>query len=169
MHAVRGPPLRPNLRTFPEPHEHLPPQDSSGFFDSDRFTIPSVLQSMQFVRADRFLSLGAGATYNIRVGRSRQVTGPYLDAAGKDMELGGGTLVIGAKDAHGNSASGHAGVLELLPNLYLLDSSKYSFIPTASFNSSNVGRSSSSGYPSNIIPCNAVSIAFTLTANIDNG
>ena len=45
--------------------------------------------------------------------RSRQITGPYLDAAGKDMELGGGTLVIGAKDAHGNSASGHAGVLEL--------------------------------------------------------
>ena len=57
--------------------------------------------------------IGAGATYNIRVGRSRQITGPYLDAAGKDMELGGGTLVIGAKDAHGNSASGHAGVLEL--------------------------------------------------------
>ena len=57
--------------------------------------------------------IGAGATYNIRVGRSRQITGPNLDAAGKDMELGGGTLVIGAKDAHGNSASGHAGVLEL--------------------------------------------------------
>ena len=51
MHAVRGPPLRPNLRTFPEPHEHLPPQDSSGFFDSDRLTMPSVLQSMQFVLA----------------------------------------------------------------------------------------------------------------------
>ena len=34
-------------------------------------------------------------------------------AHAKDMELGGGTLVIGAKDAHGNSASGHAGVLEL--------------------------------------------------------
>ena len=61
----------------------------------------------------RAVGIGAGATYNIRVGRSRQITGPYLDAAGKDMELGGGTLVIGAKDAHGNSASGHAGVLEL--------------------------------------------------------
>ena len=52
MHAVRGPPLRPNRRTFPLPQLHFPPQDSSGFFDSDRFTMPSVLQSMQFVRAE---------------------------------------------------------------------------------------------------------------------
>merc|ERR1719409_711114 len=52
MHAVRGPPLRPNLRTIPEPHEHFPPQDSSGFLLSDKLTMPSVLQSMQFVLAD---------------------------------------------------------------------------------------------------------------------
>ena len=35
MHAVRGPPLTPNRFTLFEPHEHLPPQASSGFFDSD--------------------------------------------------------------------------------------------------------------------------------------
>ena len=51
MHAVRGPPLRPNRRTFPEPQEHFPPQDSSGFLLSDKLTMPSVLQSMQFVLA----------------------------------------------------------------------------------------------------------------------
>ena len=35
MHAVRGPPFTPNRFTLFEPHEHLPPQASSGFFDSD--------------------------------------------------------------------------------------------------------------------------------------
>lgn len=35
------------------------------------------------------------STYHVVVGRSKQVTGPYLDRAGKDMKLGGGSLVIG--------------------------------------------------------------------------
>ena len=35
MHAVRGPPLTPNRFTLLEPQLHLPPQASSGFFDSD--------------------------------------------------------------------------------------------------------------------------------------
>ena len=35
MHAVRGPPFTPNRFTLFEPHEHLPPQASSGFFESD--------------------------------------------------------------------------------------------------------------------------------------
>ncbi len=34
------------------------------------------------------------STYHVVVGRSRQVTGPYLDRAGVDMNAGGGTLVI---------------------------------------------------------------------------
>ena len=35
IHAVRGPPLTPNRFTLFEPQLHLPPQASSGFFDSD--------------------------------------------------------------------------------------------------------------------------------------
>jgi arabinan endo-1,5-alpha-L-arabinosidase len=39
------------------------------------------------------------STYNVVVGRSKAVTGPYLDRAGKDMLKGGGSLVIaGDKD-----------------------------------------------------------------------
>ncbi len=39
---------------------------------------------------------GANSTYNIRVGRSRTVTGPYIDHAGMDMLRGGGKLVVAA-------------------------------------------------------------------------
>ena len=39
---------------------------------------------------------GANSTYNIVVGRSRSVTGPYLDNIGRDMLRGGGKMVLSA-------------------------------------------------------------------------
>jgi len=39
---------------------------------------------------------GANSTYNIVVGRSRKVTGPYLDNMGRDMIEGGGKMVVAA-------------------------------------------------------------------------
>lgn len=39
---------------------------------------------------------GVNSTYNIVVGRSRNVTGPYLDNVGRDMMQGGGRMVIAA-------------------------------------------------------------------------
>jgi arabinan endo-1,5-alpha-L-arabinosidase len=39
---------------------------------------------------------GVNSTYNIVVGRSRQVTGPYLDNVGRPMLQGGGRMVIAA-------------------------------------------------------------------------
>lgn len=39
---------------------------------------------------------GANSTYNIVVGRSRKVTGPYLDNMGRDMLKGGGKMVLAA-------------------------------------------------------------------------
>lgn len=39
---------------------------------------------------------GANSTYNIVVGRSRKVTGPYLDNMGRDMLKGGGKMVLDA-------------------------------------------------------------------------
>lgn len=38
---------------------------------------------------------GLESTYEIRVGRSREITGPYLDADGKELATGGGTLLAG--------------------------------------------------------------------------
>jgi arabinan endo-1,5-alpha-L-arabinosidase len=37
---------------------------------------------------------GVRSTYNVRVGRSRSVTGPYVDVRGREMLAGGGTLVL---------------------------------------------------------------------------
>ena len=36
----------------------------------------------------------ANSDYNVRVGRAKTVTGPYLDKAGKDLMQGGGSVVI---------------------------------------------------------------------------
>lgn len=46
-----------------------------------------------FVSFD-FCCRGPNSTYNIRVGRSRRVTGPYMDQSGKLMMEGGGTIVV---------------------------------------------------------------------------
>ena len=54
---------------------------------------------------------GANSTYNIVVGRSRKVTGPYLDNMGRDMLKGGGKFFVGAS---GHSfGAGHFGLLDL--------------------------------------------------------
>ena len=41
---------------------------------------------------------GVNSTYNIVVGRSRSVEGPYMDNVGRDMFHGGGKMVIAAGD-----------------------------------------------------------------------
>lgn len=46
-----------------------------------------------FVSFDRCCE-GADSTYKIMVGRSKKVTGPYVDAHGTSMMEGGGTLVL---------------------------------------------------------------------------
>ena len=40
---------------------------------------------------------GVNSTYNIVVGRSKKVTGPYLDNMGRDMLKGGGKMVLAAE------------------------------------------------------------------------
>lgn len=51
---------------------------------------------------------GANATYNIVVGRSKKVTGPYVDNMGRDMLRGGGKMVISSGGGRTNGA-GHFG------------------------------------------------------------
>ncbi len=50
---------------------------------------------------------GPNSTYNIVVGRSRNVTGPYVDNMGRDMMKGGGKMVIAANN--GKTGPGHFG------------------------------------------------------------
>jgi arabinan endo-1,5-alpha-L-arabinosidase len=54
---------------------------------------------------------GANSRYNIVVGRSRKVTGPYLDNMGRDMLRGGGKMVA-ASDGR-VIGPGHFGLLDL--------------------------------------------------------
>jgi arabinan endo-1,5-alpha-L-arabinosidase len=54
---------------------------------------------------------GADSGYNIRVGRARKVTGPFLDHTGLDMIKGGGKLFAGSSSRH--IGPGHFGLLDL--------------------------------------------------------
>ena len=48
---------------------------------------------------------GANSNYEVRVGRSTQITGPYIDDTGKSMLDGGGTYVIGGANSAPPSSS----------------------------------------------------------------
>jgi len=54
---------------------------------------------------------GANSTYNIRMGRSKKVTGPFVDNMGIDMLQGGGKLFLGSSGRH--IGPGHFGLLDL--------------------------------------------------------
>jgi len=54
---------------------------------------------------------GANSTYNIRVGRSKKVTGPFLDNMGMDTLKGGGKLVVASSGRFIGPA--HFGLLDL--------------------------------------------------------
>lgn len=54
---------------------------------------------------------GANSTYNIRVGRARKVTGPFVDNLGIDMLRGGGKLVVAANGRY--IGPGHFGRMDL--------------------------------------------------------
>jgi arabinan endo-1,5-alpha-L-arabinosidase len=58
-----------------------------------------------------YCSRGTNSTYNIRMGRSEKITGPYLDLEGKDMLQGGGSLFLGSDGSF--IGPGHASILNL--------------------------------------------------------
>ncbi|HAN00391.1 MAG TPA: arabinan endo-1,5-alpha-L-arabinosidase [Marinilabiliales bacterium] len=60
---------------------------------------------------------GSNSTYNVRVGRSECVTGPYYDHEGMSLLEGGGTLLIGGNDDF--YAIGHNSVYNFGENYYM--------------------------------------------------
>ncbi|MHC4435881.1 MAG: arabinan endo-1,5-alpha-L-arabinosidase [Planctomycetota bacterium] len=71
-----------------------------------------------FVSFD-FCCRGTKSTYKVMVGRSRRITGPYVDKDGKPMTEGGGTLVIEATSPNWRGP-GHPAVLQESGDDYLL-------------------------------------------------
>jgi arabinan endo-1,5-alpha-L-arabinosidase len=59
---------------------------------------------------------GADSGYNIRMGRSRKVTGPYIDAMGVDMIKAGGKQLIGSGGRL--IGPGHFGMMDLGQGIY---------------------------------------------------
>jgi len=53
----------------------------------------------------------ANSSYNIRMGRSKKVTGPFVDNMGVDMLQGGGKLFLGSSGRH--IGPGHFGLLDV--------------------------------------------------------
>jgi arabinan endo-1,5-alpha-L-arabinosidase len=72
-----------------------------------------------FVSFD-FCCRGAKSTYKIRVGRSKKVTGPYVDKEGKYMTEGGGTLLLNATEGGQWVGPGHCAVLQDVSGDYLV-------------------------------------------------
>ncbi len=54
---------------------------------------------------------GTDSGYNIRMGRAKKVTGPFIDGEGVDMIQGGGKLLIGSRATQ--IGPGHFGLLDL--------------------------------------------------------
>lgn len=53
---------------------------------------------------------GADSSYEIRVGRSKEITGPYMDKDGVSMVDGGGTLLLGSEGRY--IGPGHASIFK---------------------------------------------------------
>jgi arabinan endo-1,5-alpha-L-arabinosidase len=71
-----------------------------------------------FVSFDRCCR-GAKSTYNVVVGRSKKVIGPYVDKSGKSMTEGGGSLVIEGTTPNWRGP-GHEAVLQEKGGDYLI-------------------------------------------------
>jgi len=72
------------------------------------FIVPHAGKWYLFVSFD-FCCRGVESTYNVRVGRSAAITGPYLDREGVPLTEGGGTLIL---SEYGQwKGPGHNGIL----------------------------------------------------------
>jgi len=90
--ASRVKPEHPAPQKFDPEHPTLPP-------DWEAVEAPFIVEHggyfYLFVSFD-LCCRGTRSTYHTMVGRSRRVTGPYLDKNGVPMTLGGGTQLLGA-------------------------------------------------------------------------
>jgi len=101
--------LAPSLTALAEPEEWhaLAKRERSVLVDDTQAGPAAIEAPFIFKKGDYFYLFaswdlccrGKDSTYKMVVGRSRELTGPYLDKTGRDMAAGGGSLLLaGDKD-----------------------------------------------------------------------
>ena len=102
-------------RVAPKDSLAAAPNPTSKFAGRNAIEAPFILRHngwyYLFVSWD-YCCRGAMSNYRVAVGRSRRVDGPYLDRSGKDMAMGGGTLILEG-DKQEWEAAGHSAAYDL--------------------------------------------------------
>lgn len=109
MHIAKGEKPRTIARRHAPGTTTAEPNPTSTHAGTNAIEAPFILKHdgyyYLFVSWD-YCCRGSKSNYRVAVGRSKSVEGPYLDKAGKDMSLGGGTLFIEG-DKKNYEAAGH--------------------------------------------------------------
>lgn len=109
MHIAAGVQPRTIARRYDPDFKNPMPNPTSEYAGTNAIEAPFIMKHggyyFLFVSWD-YCCQGSKSTYRVAVGRSRGVEGPYLDREGKDMRLGGGTLVLEG-DKREYEAAGH--------------------------------------------------------------
>lgn len=97
MHIAKGETPRTIARRYAPDFKSTVPNPTSKYAGTNAIEAPFVLRHggyyYLFVSWD-YCCQGSKSTYRVAVGRSKSVAGPYFDREGKDMLLGGGTLLV---------------------------------------------------------------------------
>ena len=109
MHIAAGERPRTIARRYDPAFKNPNPNPTSRFAGTNAIEAPFIMKHdgwyYLFVSWD-YCCQGSKSDYKVAVGRSRAVDGPYLDKEGKDMLLGGGTIVLQG-DKKEYEAAGH--------------------------------------------------------------
>ena len=109
MHIAKGEKPRTIARRYDPNHEPSEPNPTSKYAGKNAIEAPFIFKHegyyYLFVSWD-YCCRGKKSNYRVAVGRSKNVAGPYLDKAGKDMLNGGGTVVLEG-DKKDWEAAGH--------------------------------------------------------------
>ena len=114
------------LRKLDQSTGKLSSQDQTLYSLASRPT-PGAIEAPNIIRKNDYYYLfvsfdfccrGKDSTYNIRVGRARRLTGPYIDRSRKPMMEGGGTLVVAGAGRW--AGPGHSAVLQEKNGDYLI-------------------------------------------------
>ncbi len=97
MHVKAGEKPQVIARRYDPTNKEMPANPTSKYAGRNSIEAPFIMKHGDwyylFVSWD-YCCQGMKSNYRVAVGRSKTVAGPYLDKEGKDMRLGGGTLIL---------------------------------------------------------------------------